>query len=622
MYYWTTIPKNRPSYHASRGVQEEVIAKILQDEVVLNKNPANAEKRLLTTDGLRKFHASLKTTKEKDDFTKHLRRYINIYKPDCPWEVSSTNRYTIVTHEASITARRPIRRNETIKYLSGIQVVITPDEEKEISMRKKDFSIVVSSRSKSTSLFMGPARFANHDCNANAALMTTSHAGIEIVATRPIAVGEEITVTYGDNYFGEDNCECLCKTCEDEKRNGWEQEGDEGQSLVAAADPSDAKDESYGLRKRRRDDSLGSSSRTPSAAPVMRLKIRKTRTASASRLRDSASDSAAESPAPDTTPRLAKRNFDAIATPPVTPAKKLKHVIEPVDFLRDQSRGSSASADADVPSSQEDAMETDATSPEPSPPTKYGFANPAVFTGGDMPSPQKSETSESSCIAVSAHDSITVRPSGGDTEMAESITVSIEPVEESERVDEAAEAPKRKKYQRRIFKQPTPPPRVRVPGDYVLTPLLLSEPEMAWIKCGLCTTHFVQQNAYFTRSACPRCERHSKLYGYMWPKTDKEGPSDKEERVLDHRTIHRFLNRYDEARARGRKGAEEPEEEESESEEEVKPPPRGRPMRRRAAKRRVKPAAKKVQKPLKKKSTKGLRRSGRARTVSQKLAGY
>ncbi len=189
-------------------------------------------------------------------------------------------------------------------------------------------------------------------------------------------------------------------------------------------------------------------------------------------------------------------------------------------------------------------------------------------------------------------------------------------------VDEA-EAPKRKKYQRRIFKQPTPPPRVRIPGDYVLTPLLLSEPEMAWIKCGLCTTHFVQQNAYFTRSACPRCERHSKLYGYMWPKTDKEGPSDKEERVLDHRTIHRFLDHYDEARARGRKGADmEPEvDEESESEEEAKPLRRGRPMKRRAAKRHVKPAVKKVKKPLKKKSIKGLRRSGRARTASHKIAG-
>jgi histone-lysine N-methyltransferase SUV420H len=27
----------------------------------------------------------------------------------------------------------------------------------------------------------------------------------------------------------------------------------------------------------------------------------------------------------------------------------------------------------------------------------------------------------------------------------------------------------------------------------------------------------------------------------MWPKTDKEGKNDTEERVLDHRTVHRFI---------------------------------------------------------------------------------
>jgi histone-lysine N-methyltransferase SUV420H len=55
-------------------------------------------------------------------------------------------------------------------------------------------------------------------------------------------------------------------------------------------------------------------------------------------------------------------------------------------------------------------------------------------------------------------------------------------------------------------------------------------------------------DAYFTRSSCPRCERHSKLFGYQWPKTDKEGKYDSEERVTDHRTVHRFI-RPDEEKA-------------------------------------------------------------------------
>ena len=95
-------------------------------------------------------------------------------------------------------------------------------------------------------------------------------------------------------------------------------------------------------------------------------------------------------------------------------------------------------------------------------------------------------------------------------------------------------------------------PTGRVPRDYTLTPLLLSEPETAWIMCTHCASAFVQKNAYLTKSTCPRCERHSKLYGYMWPKTEKYGPNDKEERILDHRMINRFLTAEEEARARGR----------------------------------------------------------------------
>jgi histone-lysine N-methyltransferase SUV420H len=91
-------------------------------------------------------------------------------------------------------------------------------------------------------------------------------------------------------------------------------------------------------------------------------------------------------------------------------------------------------------------------------------------------------------------------------------------------------------------------PKVRTPGDYVLTPLLLAQPASAWISCKICDGFFVQLDAYFTRSSCPRCERHSKLFGYQWPKTDKEGKHDSEERVTDHRTVHRFI-RPDEERA-------------------------------------------------------------------------
>ena len=95
---------------------------------------------------------------------------------------------------------------------------------------------------------------------------------------------------------------------------------------------------------------------------------------------------------------------------------------------------------------------------------------------------------------------------------------------------------------------------VRTPGDYHLCRALLATAYHRWVECRNCDEYFVQENAYQTRIACPRCERHSKLYGYWWPKTEKEGKLDKEERVLDHRTIHRFVEPDEERHERkGRK---------------------------------------------------------------------
>lgn len=521
------MPKNRQGYHSSRGLKEDEIAKIIQIDIIVNKDLEAAEQHLLATAGLHQFLNRLKTNNEKEDFRKHLRRYMSIYLPDCPFEVTSTNRYSITSHEAALSARRFIKRGEHIKYLHGIQVVISPEEEQDIMARKKDFSIVVSSRSKHTSLFMGPARFANHDCNANARLVTFGQAGIEIVAERNIEPDEEITVTYSENYFGDNNCECLCKTCEDSLENGWV--NPDAEPIKKSVE--DDLNRGYRLRRRRRDGSIGSGSRTPSVAPDIRPKIRKTK--SSRLLCGIEGASTTDSTEPEALLRQKRKRelHSSLASPPVTPAKRKK--IEPAGYKvivalpLSVSRGSSVESISG--DEEQDATLTDVTSPEEE------SADPLLKTPGPSPAKLGLLKREDSDISVLE----TTIPS------VESPNIGILPTEQVLASDVKIGTDRKEGETSLGLAR-------RKPGDYTLTPALLCEPESAWVVCTVCTHAFVQKDAYFTRRECPRCERHSKLYGYMWPKTDKQGDYDKEERVLDHRTIHRFLTADDERRVRGR----------------------------------------------------------------------
>lgn len=604
---------------------------------------------LLALSGLRKFHNALKTDKEKDDFRKHLRRYAQIYLPDCPFEVSTTNRYTIVTYEAAVTARRFIKRGESIKYLSGIQVVITPQEEEEMTKRKKDFSIVVSSRNKCASLFMGPARFANHDCDANARLVITSQSTIEIFASKNIEQGDEITVTYGENYFGEDNCECLCQTCERNLANGWAQP--EGEALVSGLVQNsieDTSEEGYRLRRRRRDDSTARSSRTPSRTPDIRPRVSRSRT---KLLRtESSRASMTGSPAPEALLRhKRKRNFEMLSSPPNTPAKRQKSaqiddapIPAPSEILRkgsedaisgldstgsaaESTTGESTSTEVTTPDEEMQESVLALRSPRPTPKKPLwlelnhddeDFIHPSNVIGLLLP-PRESttsgyttsiraapatgiptadipETSTEIDMIPPAELNLVVLPppltpaSGlGNSSQIIPTPGSDHPETSDIPIKRGRGRPKGSTKARKLADRAAvrseeiqtglpdtipqkkakahlldpasdvdeePPGKgSRRPGDYTLTPLLLAEADSAWIRCLVCDASFVQKDAYYTRVCCPRCERHSKLYGYQWPKTQKEGKHDKEERILDHREIHRFLDPQEEARVRGRK---------------------------------------------------------------------
>lgn len=527
VYYWTTIRKMRKAYHASRSIREDQVTSILQRAVILDVNTSSAEDQLLALPALQRFLVNLKLEKEKDDFKRHLRRYINIYLPECPFEVASTNRYTITSHEACVIARQEIKKGTTIKYLCGVQVVMTTEEEAFIKHQRRDFSVVVSSRSKTASLFLGPARFANHDCGANARLMTNGLMGMDIIAARNIQIGEEITVTYGDNYFGEDNCECLCKTCEDNLVNGWQQA--EGSTVpVKPSIEADSQTDILGPVTRRRRETA-TSSRTPSTAPELRPVVRKMSRKSLSGRMQSylPTESHLSTPSPDMKPHDRKDPRSDVSTAKRESAyerrtRSARSVKSQVcddrveqELYSSQPGSPESTYESTVFSSVEDATTTsDPTSMDEEAantplPLRRGRGRPRKYPVNDSTKSAMSQVDAGNVIIVgpatdSAHPAV-------DTLVVQEDSTALE-AKSTRKLKRPStrlltktlskigrDARAAKKAAKVVSREASPEVLERCPGDYVLTPLLLAQPSSAWISCTICDEYFVQLDAYLTR---------------------------------------------------------------------------------------------------------------------------
>ncbi|KAG1378747.1 hypothetical protein G6F61_005565 [Rhizopus arrhizus] len=125
---------------------------------------------------------------EVQAFVEHMKRYLNMYMPNAGYEISDTKRYSEKKVEACLIATKDWQRGDEISLLSGI--ILSP------------------------TLFLGPARFANHDCDSNCRFITQGQNTLVFQVRKEIKCGEELTVFYGQHYFGENNCECKCVSCE------------------------------------------------------------------------------------------------------------------------------------------------------------------------------------------------------------------------------------------------------------------------------------------------------------------------------------------------------------------------------------------------------------------------
>jgi histone-lysine N-methyltransferase SUV420H len=586
VYFWTTIRKNRGGrFSASRGLQQEDIAEVLRKTVIIDKDPAHAVRQLLQLPGLRKFVAGLKDEKEREHFTRHLARYVRIYMPDCPFEVTTTNRYTINEHEASVTAKREIKPREEIKYLTGVQVAMTEEQEKVLELARKDFSLVISSRKKTRSLFLGPARFANHDCDANARLSTKGYDGMQIVAVKHIEVGDEITVSYGEDYFGEDNEECLCHTCEDRMVNGWapfkpaesddeNEDEDEDEKVDEAATPKQHEpSEEGGSSSSRRKRKLELETETPeeSTPTAKRVKVEE-QEPSQKPLPTSPTKRRVSQPLRETTLKKAYSSSALRQEVPVSsiedPITNLAASPQVSRDIRTQQRVGLLNITLDeTVSSRDSTPQSPMTAGSP----KSFNSTDATSVDEDAPMPDADDknglnikpTLGVATVRTETHTVTTIIPTIFDDDSCSDVSELSSSYELDDTLQEVV---KRKRSKTPPATRATrsqsryaganrigTPVQIdqtdagmvenpRKPGDYVKSAALLSQKYNQWVECHTCDDPFVQADAYHVRKECPRCERHSKLFGFAWPKTDKEGKWDKEERVLDHRTVHRFVD--------------------------------------------------------------------------------
>lgn len=678
--YWTTIRKNRGGrFSATRGLHEDDIEEILRNTVIIDKDPAHAVKQLLALPGMTKYYRALPDEKDRDHFARHLSRYVKIYMPDCPFEVTTTNRYTISEHEASVTARKPIKPREEIKYLTGVQVAMTEEEEKKLELERKDFSLVISSRKKTRSLFLGPARFANHDCDANARLSTKGYDGMQIVAVRNIDVGEEITVSYGEDYFGEDNEECLCATCERRVTNGWapykrveseddeeegekKEQGNQEENGVKSGNEMEIekeKDLEEEKKEKERETATETTEESPLGSPDAAQELIAAPSSGQKRKPELDAESSQNTHQSPKRPRVTYVPFYQRYEPPVQqptpppsqPSQRRIGLRATSPYISPPHENRTAESEAalrayigdtsglrkdlhilSLPKKKyprySDLIES-WTTPEPLPPqylltTKISDSDTGgassggeSFSAGESPksTPSTAATSVdedaglsssnpgssfSGTATVTVSDTVDVPPTLGVATLQTTIatTTATAPIAESD--SELSEPPSaheldavalslatasrpaspppktaplvprttrsRAHYVQTHFGTPMPSahpspslslslsssftPNPRKPGDYIYSASLLRGRYSRWVECGTCDEFFVQHDAIQTKKECPRCERHSVLYGYVWPKTDREGRGDTEVRVTDPRSVERFLGHEEEKRVK------------------------------------------------------------------------
>lgn len=186
---------------------------------------------------LRNYRDQLQTLRRKKNFTKLALLYRDFLLHDSAVRFEVTRRYDAENVQVCVQATKPIAEGDTIPCLKAVIARVPNDKVRELDQAGKDFSLAKTFAN--VCLLLGPLRFVNHDCKPNCRLEGDYERGLlRATAVEAIQEGEELTLSYGREYFSAGNQPCLCQTCCPVKPNQEEVSGTETTIKVETPSPS------------------------------------------------------------------------------------------------------------------------------------------------------------------------------------------------------------------------------------------------------------------------------------------------------------------------------------------------------------------------------------------------
>ncbi|XP_058792202.1 histone-lysine N-methyltransferase KMT5B-like [Phymastichus coffea] len=202
---------------------------ILKRMVINDKEIGKVEEALKTLFQQHKlyYHFSIKYSTWVNE---PMRFYLRTISSDSLVNIQECRRYENEKNGLKIIAKTDIDKNVEIRCLAGIYKTMDTKREDLLRERKLNFSIIQRTRNNDPVLMLGTAALVNHDCYPNCIYFTVSKHLLIILTTRKIKKDEELVTYYGQNYFGPNNKECQCATCE-MNDNGFFSGGSSGCNL-------------------------------------------------------------------------------------------------------------------------------------------------------------------------------------------------------------------------------------------------------------------------------------------------------------------------------------------------------------------------------------------------------